>query len=90
MSSSSPIELMMPVPHRLLTSPLNSSHRQQEVQPGKGDYAFEGAEFFRSRVASTASATASPSIGTPRMIPKIGPGNELAVKNSVLMKPYEF
>jgi hypothetical protein len=38
--------------------------------------------------APIASAAASPSIGTPRMIPKIGPGNEMAVKNSVLIRPY--
>jgi hypothetical protein len=39
-------------------------------------------------MAPTASATASPSIGSPRIIPKIGPGNELAIKNSVLIKAY--
>jgi hypothetical protein len=38
--------------------------------------------------APTASAAASPSIGTPRMIPNIGPGNEMAVRNSVLIQPY--
>jgi hypothetical protein len=47
-----------------------------------------GRPLLRSRVAPTASATASPSIGIPRMIPKIGPGNDVAVKNSVLIKAY--
>jgi hypothetical protein len=45
-------------------------------------------ELLWSWVAPTASATASLRIGSPRMIPKIGPGNELASKNSVRIKPY--
>lgn len=71
--------------HAGMTSGLEERVRRESHSRS---FAIPTHQLLRSRVAPTASATASPNIGSPRMIPKTGPGNVMAIKNSVLIKAY--